>query len=88
MGDIVPVCFTVDVSTFLPIITVVCACFCVSVIRTFPKHAFHLKDLDSFILHTLEDCTHRTLTPSPPPQRLAKTRKNHLNEEITPLVLG
>jgi hypothetical protein len=84
MGDIVPVCFTVDVSTFLPIISIVCAC--VPVIRTFPKHAFHLKDLDSFILHTTEDCTHRAPTPSPPPQRLAKSGKNHLQKEITPIL--
>jgi len=55
MGDIVPVCFTVDVSTFLPIISIVCSS--VPVIRTFPKHALHLKDLDSFILHTKEDWT-------------------------------
>jgi hypothetical protein len=29
---------------------------------------------------------HRAPTPSPPPLRLAKTGKNHLNEEITPLL--
>ncbi len=28
----------------------------------------------------------RAPTPSPPPLRVAKTGKNHLNEEITPLL--
>jgi hypothetical protein len=29
-------------------------------------------------------CSHKA--PTPPPQRVAKTGKNHLNEEITPLL--
>jgi hypothetical protein len=30
--------------------------------------------------------SHRALTPSPSPLRVAKTGKNHLNEESTPLL--
>ncbi len=39
-----------------------------------------------FRLDRLEGSNHRALIPSPLPRRVAKTGRNHLNEEFTPLL--
>jgi len=51
-----------------------------------PVSAFAKMRIQLFVLATQAGSTHRVPTPQPPSSTLGKAGRNHLNEEITPLL--